>query len=146
MTNLLLGQTFVDSDMSWLLIVVAFVLVIGGLVLVLARRYKRCPSNRILIIYGRTGSGRASRALHGGGAFVWPLIQSYDFLSLDPVQIEIPLQGALSMENIRVSVPSVFTVAIGVDSETMHNASVRLLGLALQLLLQAGPLARQAPV
>lgn len=129
LTNLLLGQTFVDSDMSWLLIVVAFVLVIGGLVLVLARRYKRCPSNRILIIYGRTGSGRASRALHGGGAFVWPLIQSYDFLSLDPVQIEIPLQGALSMENIRVSVPSVFTVAIGVDSETMHNASVRLLGL-----------------
>ena len=117
------------DDMSWLFIPLALVLIIGGLVLVVARRYKRCPSNRILIIYGRTGSGRASRALHGGGAFVWPLIQNYDFLSLDPVQIEIPLEGALSIENIRVSVPSVFTVAIGTDGETMQNASVRLLGL-----------------
>ncbi|MCA8968195.1 MAG: flotillin family protein [Planctomycetes bacterium] len=115
--------------MAWPLIALALVLVFVGLILVVARRYKRCPSNKILIIYGRTSSGRASRALHGGGAFVWPLLQSYDFLSLDPVQIEIPLQGALSIENIRVSVPSVFTVAVGIDAETMNNASVRLLGL-----------------
>lgn len=132
MQPLLLAQstTGLDAtDMSWLFIPLALVLVLGGLFLVLARRYKRCPSNKILVIYGRTGSGRASRALHGGGAFVWPLIQAYEFLSLDPMQIEIPLQGALSIENIRVSVPSVFTVAIGVDEEGMHNASVRLLGL-----------------
>ena len=44
-------------------------------------------------------------------------------------QIEIPLQGALSMENIRVSVPSVFTVTIGPDTGAMTNAAVRLLGL-----------------
>lgn len=97
--------------------------------LVLTRRYKRCPSNRILVIYGKVRAGRAAKTLHGGGAFVWPLIQSYDYLNLDPIQIEIPLQGALSMENIRVSVPSVFTVAIGTDEETMNNAAIRLLGL-----------------
>ncbi len=111
------------------LLVLAGLLVATGFLVALATRYQRCPSNRILIIYGRTGSGRAARAMHGGGAFVWPLIQSYDFLTLDPMQIEIPLQGALSIENIRVSVPSVFTVAIGIDAETMNNAAVRLLGL-----------------
>ena len=124
------------GDWVWPLAVVAFVVMVFGTVIVLAKRYKRCPSNRILVIYGRTGPGRAARSLHGGGAFVWPLIQSFDYLSLDPIQIEIPLQGALSMENIRVSVPSVFTVAIGTDDDGMTNAAVRLLGLQTQEIMK----------
>ena len=79
----------------------AVVLVFIGFLLVLVRRYKRCPSNKVLVIYGKVGGGQSSRCLHGGGAFVWPLIQDFDYLSLDPMQIEIPLRGALSMENIR---------------------------------------------
>jgi len=110
-------------------IILAVVLTLAGFILMIARRYKRCPSNRILVIYGKTSQGRSAKCLHGGGAFVWPLIQSYDFLSLDPLQIEIPLEGALSLENIRVNVPSVFTVAIGTEGETMLNGSIRLLGL-----------------
>jgi len=113
---------------------IALMILVGGLVLisfmlVVARRYKRCPSNRVLVVYGRTSTGRSSKCIHGGGVFIWPLIQNFEYLSLDPVQIEIPLQGALSIENIRVNVPSVFTVAIGTDEETMNNAAVRLLGL-----------------
>jgi flotillin len=110
------------------LMVIAAVVILSGFALMIATRYKRCPSNRILVIYGKTGAGQSSKTLHGGGAFVWPLIQSYDFLDLEPLQIEIPLEGALSSENIRVSVPSVFTVAIGTDEESMNNAAVRLLG------------------
>lgn len=118
------------GETPWVvLIILAGVLVVAGFFLTLARRYKRCPSNRILVIYGRTSAGRSSKCLHGGGAFVWPLIQNYDFLSLDPIQIEIPLEGALSTENIRVNVPSVFTVAIGTEGETMQNSAIRLLGL-----------------
>jgi len=107
-----------------------FLVLLAGVVLLAATRYKRCPSNRILVVYGgRIGKGRSAKPHHGGGAFVWPLLQSFDYLELDPIQIEIPLSGALSSENIRVSVPSVFTVAIGTDEETMNNAAVRLLGL-----------------
>jgi len=113
-----------------ILIPLAIVLVIGSLVVAFSRRYKRCPSNRILVIYGKTTAGRVSKTLHGGGAFVMPLIQDYQYLSLDPMQIEIPLEGALSIENIRVSVPSVFTVAIGTEAEIMENAAIRLLGLS----------------
>lgn len=112
-----------------LLIVVAGTLILFGFLIFLAKRYKRCPSNRILVIYGKVRSGESAKCLHGGGSFVWPLIQDYDFLSLDPMQIEIPLKGALSAENIRVNVPSVFTVAVGTDEATMHNAAIRLLGL-----------------
>ncbi len=122
-----------DMDVPWPLIAaIAVGLVAFGLIMLIARRYKRCPSNRVLVIYGKTGGGDAARCVHGGAAFVIPLIQDYDYLYLDPIQIEVPLKGALSMENIRVNVPSVFTVAIGTDAETMQNAAIRLLGLGTQ--------------
>ncbi len=98
-------------------------------VMLLVTRYKRCPSNRILVVYGKVSSGKSAKTLHGGGAFVWPLIQDYAYISLDPIQIEVPLKGALSIENIRVNVPSVFTVAVGTDDVTSGNAAIRLLGL-----------------
>ena len=106
-------------------------LIFFSFVILLVKQFKRCPSNRVLVIYGRTGKGQASTTVHGGAAFVWPLIQDYAYLSLEPIQIEVPLRGALSTENIRVNVPSVFTVAIDTKPEVMQNAAVRLLGLAV---------------
>lgn len=104
-------------------------LVVFGMIVLISKRYKRCPSNRVLVIYGKVAGGESSKTIHGGAAFVIPLIQDYDYLTLEPIQIEVPLSDALSMENIRVSVPSVFTVAIGTQSEIMQNAAIRLLGL-----------------
>ena len=103
-----------------------------GLFAIFAKNYKRCPSNRVLVIYGsRTGKqGGHAKTVHGGAAFVIPLIQDYAYLSLEPIQIEVPLRGALSAENIRVNVPSVFTVAIDTKPEVMQNAAIRLLGLS----------------
>ena len=83
-----------DGYETLILIAVAAALVLFGFVILIVKRYKRCPSNRILVIYGKVREGRSAKCLHGGGAFVWPLIQDYDFLSLDPMQIEIPLQAA----------------------------------------------------
>ncbi len=109
-------------------------LVLGGVVLFfllllfLASRYKRCPSDKILVIYGRTGKGNSARCLHGGAALVWPVIQDYQYLDLTPISIDVDLQGALSKQNIRVSVPSRFTVAISQKEGIMLNAAERLLG------------------
>ncbi len=111
-------------------IVAALVMAAFGFVMLLAKQYKRCPSNRVLVIYGKAGrADQAAMTIHGGAAFVIPLIQDYAYLSLEPIQIEIPLRGALSSENIRVNVPSVFTVAVGTDAAIMQQAAIRLLGL-----------------
>jgi flotillin len=118
------------SAFFWLGVMIVFVaLIFVSFVTLLTRRYKRCPSNRVLVIYGKVAHGETAKCVHGGAAFVWPLIQNYSYLSLEPIQIEIPLKGALSIENIRVNVPSVFTVAIGTQPELMQNAAIRLLGL-----------------
>ena len=80
--------------------------------MLLVTRYKRCASDEILVVYGRVSGGKASRCIHGGATMVWPLIQDYKKLSLIPLTISIPLTGALSQENIRINVPSTFTVGI----------------------------------
>jgi len=98
-------------------------------VLLVVTRYKRCASDEILVVYGRVRGGRASRCIHGGATMVWPLIQDYKKLSLIPMTINIPLRNALSQENIRINVPSTFTVGISTDPTIMNNVVERLLHL-----------------
>lgn len=112
--------------------IVVGMMILIGIVAFLAKRYRRCPSNAILVVYGAVGGGKSAKTVHGGGTFIWPIVQDYDYLTLEPIQIEVPLRDALSHENIRVNVPSVFTVAIGTESAVMQNAAVRLLGLKTQ--------------
>lgn len=128
---MLLQSDILNSIGGWTTIGIAAIILFGLIFfLMIAKQYKRCPSNKVLVIYGRVKSGTSAKCLHGGGAFVMPLVQSYDYLQLDPIQIEVPLRGALSIENIRVNVPSVFTVAIGTEDHVMQNAAMRLLGLS----------------
>jgi flotillin len=107
----------------------AIILLASALLYFLATLYKRCPSNKILVVYGRMGGRKTVQCYHGGGTIVWPLIQGSAFLDLTPRNIHIPLKGALSHQNIRINVPSTFTVAVGITPDIMNNAAVRLLDL-----------------
>ncbi len=113
----------------WLLFIVAAVILFVSTLLFLASRYKRCPSDKILVVFGKVGDGRSANCIHGGGTMVWPLIQDYSFLKLTPITIGIPLQNALSFQNIRINVPSTFTVGISTQPTIMTNAAERLLNL-----------------
>lgn len=126
-----------QADMTMQGLVIAGLIGAGLLVLLfvsvlIIKQYRRCPSNRVLVIFGKVRGAKASKCLHGGGTFVIPLIQDYSYLSLDPIAIEIPLEGALSQNNIRVNVPSTFTVGISTDPVLMNNAAERLLNLPIQ--------------
>jgi flotillin len=100
--------------------------------IILIRRYKRCPSDRILVVYGKVGGGQSAKCIHGGAAFIIPVIQDYEFLDLTPMSIEVNLVNALSKQNIRVNVPSRFTIGVSTEPGIMQNAAERLLGLGLQ--------------
>lgn len=107
------------------------VLFIFLFLIVLIRRYKRCPSDRILVVYGKVGGGQSAKCIHGGAAFILPVIQDYEFLDLTPISIEVNLVNALSKQNIRVNVPSRFTIGVSTEPGVMQNAAERLLGLGL---------------
>ncbi len=111
-------------ELPIILVIVAVVIVTA-----LLKRYRRCPSDKILVVYGSTGKGSA-KCVHGGGVFVWPVIQDYAYLNLTPISIEANLTNALSRQNIRVDVPCRFTVGISTEADSMNNAAERLLGLS----------------
>ena len=113
-----------------ILILVGFLFFIVFLLMIFfVSRYKRCPSDKILVVYGRTGGESSAKCYAGGAAFVWPVIQDYRYLDLTPISIDVNLQDALSKQNIRVSVPAQFTVGVSNNPQLMIAAAERLLGL-----------------
>ena len=124
---------------AFMAFIVVPVLIVLAIFLFIANQYKRCPSNKIIVVYGKTGGNSTARCVHGGGTFVVPLIQDYGVLSLEPMTTDIDLKGALSKGNIRVAVPATFTFGISTRNNIMINAAERLLGLikhAIRLLPQ----------
>ena len=120
-----------------LITVVVVVILVFSLLLMCLTRYRRCPSDKVMVIYGKVGqnkdgTARSARCIHGGAAFIWPVFQSYEYLDLTPMSISVDLKSALSRQNIRIDVPARFTVGISTESGTMQNAAERLLGLKLQ--------------
>ena len=105
------------------------ILFIFILLIAMIKRYKRCPSDRILVVYGKVSGGESAKCIHGGAAFIFPVIQDYQFLDLTPISIEVNLVNALSKQNIRVNVPSRFTIGVSTEPGIMQNAAERLLGL-----------------
>ncbi|GAA4295073.1 flotillin family protein [Aestuariibaculum suncheonense] len=113
------------------MVVISAIMFIFVFFIVLVRRYKRCPSDRILVVYGKVAGGQSAKCIHGGAAFIFPVIQDYEFLDLTPISIEVNLVNALSKQNIRVNVPSRFTIGVSTEPGIMQNAAERLLGLSM---------------
>jgi flotillin len=112
--------------------VVAIVATLFILFIAILMRYRRCPSDKILVVYGKVGGGKSANCHHGGAAFVWPVFQDYQYLDLTPLPIDIQLTGALSKQNIRVNTPSTFTVGVSTEPGVMENAAERMLGLNME--------------
>ncbi|NLG38016.1 MAG: flotillin family protein [Clostridiales bacterium] len=117
---------------EWIIGITVIAVLFLTTIIMILRRYRKCPSDKILVIYGKVGEDRSAKCIHGGASFIWPVIQSYQFLDLTPMSIEVNLTNALSRQNIRIDVPSRFTVGISTEEGIMQNAAERLLGLNLK--------------
>ena len=126
MLNLIVLQSSPFAGLIGIGIAILFIFI---LLVAMIKRYKRCPSDRILVVYGKVSGGESAKCIHGGGAFIFPVIQDYQFLDLTPISIEVNLVNALSKQNIRVNVPSRFTIGVSTEPGIMQNAAERLLGL-----------------
>lgn len=118
------------------LIITCVAILILSTLMFIVSRYRKCPSDKIMVIYGKVGSSQdgtaiSAKCIHGGAAFIWPIFQSYEYLDLTPMSISVDLKNALSRQNIRIDVPSSFTVGISTEPGVMQNAAERLLGLKL---------------
>ena len=131
MNLLTIQESFSMESLGGPMLFIFVALFIVLTLIILIKRYKRCPSDRILVVYGKVGGGQSAKCIHGGAAFIMPVIQDYEFLDLTPISIEVNLVNALSKQNIRVNVPSRFTIGVSTEPGVMQNAAERLLGLGL---------------
>jgi flotillin len=130
--------SIIADNFSLVLVSFLLVLVFGTLVFFFSC-YQRCPSEKILVIYGKTGGdGRSSKCIHGGAAFVWPIFQAYQYLDLTPIPIAIKLEGVPSRQKIRVNMPATVTIGISTKDGVMENAAERMLGLDLNQIRTLG--------
>lgn len=114
------------------IIIVAFIAFISCFIYMI-KRYRRCPPDMILVIYGNVGNGRSFKCIHGGGAYVIPLYQDYSYLSLTPIKLDINLPHCISKDNnILFNIKAIFTFAIGTEEHLMNAAAERLLGLSIR--------------
>jgi len=130
-----MNYLFLDAG-TWAGIIVTLVVIFFTLIMFIAARYKKCPSDKIMVIYGKVGkntdgSSKSAQCIHGGAKFIIPILQAYQFLDLTPISLSVDLKSALSRQNIRIDVPSRFTVGISTETGIMQNAAERLLGLQL---------------
>jgi len=134
--ELILAQASGGGNQMMLIGVISLAVILLGMIIFFFSRYQKCPSDRILVIYGKTAGDKSSKCMHGGATFVWPVVQAFEYLDLTPIPIDIPLEGALSKQNIRVNTPSTFTVGISTDPGVMmpelnrklvHHEGVRLI-------------------
>ena len=115
--------------MNSVYLIVSIVALILLTIIGIISRFRKCPSDKIMVVYGKTGSGKSAKCVHGGATFIIPFIQGYKLMSLEPLQFVCKLEKALSSQNIRVDVPSTVTVGISTDPTTMQAAAERLLSL-----------------
>lgn len=132
--KLFASAVMAGASFTALVLVCVIVLLVLTTMIVIFSRYRKCPSDKVLVIYGKVGAGsdgssRSSKCIHGGAAFIWPVIQAYEYMDLTPISISVDLRNALSKQHIRVDVPSRFTVGISTENGIMQNAAERLLGM-----------------
>lgn len=105
---------------AFLIPAVLMLFMMGGMLLLVSRMYKRIPANRALV---RTGIG-GTQVSCGTGAIVVPTMHTYGLVSLEPVRVQIP--GAVVEGNDAES-DWQFTVAVGGTRDQIMAAATRLL-------------------
>lgn len=118
-----------NSDIYLVIAIIAFILVIMSAVIMMVSRYKRCPSDMILVVTGRTGNGEPFRCIHGGGVLIWPMIQDYRFISLAPYTVPVSIQNVPTKNGECVDLTGSFTVGVSTRPDLMKIAAERLLSL-----------------
>ena len=118
--------------MPFAIIIFIILIVLISMIMFMLGRYRICPSDRMLVVFGNVGTNKKVKCIHGRGEFVLPIIQDYAYLSLTPITINVSLQNSLSKHNTFISISSNFTVAISTDENISVNAAERLLYLSIK--------------
>lgn len=105
------------------IIAIAALVLFVALPLIYVRNYVKVPPNEVAVF---TGRGQP-KVVRGGARFKMPGIERVDIMSLEPFNVNINLQNALSNNGVPVNVEAVGLVRIGSNDEAVQTAVQRFL-------------------
>lgn len=111
------------STMLITLIAVVAILLFIALPLIYVKNYIKVPPNEVAVFTGRG----TPKVVRGGARFRMPGIERVDIMSLEPFNVSINLQNALSNNGVPVNVEAVGLVRIGSADEAVQTAVQRFL-------------------
>ncbi|MCL2797589.1 MAG: flotillin family protein [Firmicutes bacterium] len=134
MSNSLLATDGESLNPGWIALIVILVLILAAYLILIVTRIKKCPSDKIMVVYGavgknKDGTARSSRCIHGGVMFVWPVFQAYSFIDLTPIRFELAVRNAFTRDGRRADAFGKFAVGVSTEPETMQHAAERIRGL-----------------
>lgn len=113
------------------ILVLVFIVVVA--VIGYASRVKKVGPNQVLVISGRetvdreTGETSSFRIVKGGRAFIWPIVERVDILSLELLTIELLIDNVYTSQGVPISVEGVAQIKIASDNVSIRTASERFL-------------------
>jgi flotillin len=117
--------------------IVGVIFVVGVFLGFYSSRYKKVGPNEVLVISGRrhaaldaiTGekTTRNFRIVKGGGAFIWPVLERVDDLSLEIMTIDVITPKVYTIQGVPITVDGVAQVKIRGDDISITTASEQVL-------------------
>ncbi len=117
-------------------ILIALIVMLASMFLplaVYARRVHTVGPNEVLVISGRT---EEPRFVTGGRAFVWPILERVDLLSLELISVPLQLRHIKTKDGGTASITAVAQVKIGSDERSLWTASIQLLSKSTEEIRQ----------
>jgi len=124
-----------EALLGVVLLVLFFVLI--TVLVVYLSRIRTVGPNEVLIISGRrrlatnplTGKQEdlSYRIVRAGRAFIWPVIERVDVLSLELLTIEVSIDDVYTSQGVAVSLDGVAQIKIASDDVSIHTAAERFL-------------------
>jgi flotillin len=129
------------SELNLAMVIVGLAMAFFLAIYAVARRYKKVGPNQAMIISGRryrfkTRDGTVEeagfRVRRGGGAFILPLVEKVDLLSLEIMTLDITTPEVYTKPGVPIIVDGVAQVKIGGDEQSVRTAAEQFLGKSPQ--------------
>lgn len=114
-----------------ILIAIGIVLAIFLPIVIYAARYKKVPPDKAMVVYGRAfEGGRGYRVYSGGGKWIRPITEAYEFLPLDVRTQDVVVTDIVTdvtKSGAKLNIKAVAQVRISDDPDTLRTAASQLL-------------------
>lgn len=114
-------------------VILLFLFIVFTLVAAWATRVRKVGPNEVLVISGRrrrnptTGEVEPYRIVKGGRAFIWPILERVDIMSLEIMTIEVATDDVYTQQGVPVTLEGVAQIKVASDDVSIRTAAERFL-------------------